>query len=287
MNVVVIALSAALAYALLIFVEKKVISELEDYVSWALTVTIAGGTVALLLLPFVREWLENPLPLLVSGWATLAGYLLYLKALNRTSPSTVGVLMSARPLVSVIFSVALLSEEYSPQSTLWLLVISGAFILFSWNPMRERDLLSSALVFSALMVWMAGDSMVKFSSSSGILFVLGRNLYELPLAGAALLLFRSKIRISRIRRVWKVLPVYFVLVATALTLFFTAASQSFAIANTVSNSMTSVFTVVLGAAAAVKGVKKLGERGNMKEYAYKAVIASVIAFAVYQLYLSY
>ena len=286
MGPVILSVITALLFALLLFVEKRIITEIKDYLSWALFASILAGAIAIVFLPLNIEWITNPLPLAVSGVSTLLGYILYLKALNRTSPSSIGILMSARPLFSTVFAIFLLGEVYSQDSLLWLFALSLAFILFSWNPVEKRDLVSSGLIIATLTVWIIGDSMIKFASSGGMWFVLGRDLFVLPVALAAFFLKKEKVTIPRLEKAWKSVVLYVIFSFSALALFFTAAQDSFAIANAVSNSLTAVFFVFLGMLAALAKTNNLGEKWSLRKYAFKTAVAGVIAVSVFFLYFS-
>ncbi len=128
--------------------------------------------------------------------------------------------------------------------------------------------------------------MIKFASSGGMWFVLGRDLFVLPVALAAFFLKKEKVTIPRLEKAWKSVVLYVIFSFSALALFFTAAQDSFAIANAVSNSLTAVFFVFLGMLAALAKTNNLGEKWSLRKYAFKTAVAGVIAVSVFFLYFS-
>lgn len=204
MNWLLFALLAPALYALVVFIDKYVVSkEVKDYSCMPLYSAMTGllsGTIVW----FVTGRPLLPLPdvaiVLASGVLTALSFVFYFKAILDEDASTVNLFFQLGPIFMLVLAFFFLGEKLGIKQCVGFTIIFGAVFLASYTPTKKgKSKISKALLYILIYdsLWAISAILIKFALHANTLSqLISYQNWGVALGGLGIFSFLPSIRIS-------------------------------------------------------------------------------------------
>lgn len=171
MNWLFFALLAPAIYAVVVFIDKYIVSRgISDYRCMPIYVGIMGflgGTVVWILTNFPILDLIDALMVFLAGILTAVSTVVYYKAIMQEEASKINIYFQIGPVLISIFAYLILGERLSSQQFAGFILITSAIIAISQEHRKSRNILRISpallLIFYYDIMWAASAILMKFA----------------------------------------------------------------------------------------------------------------------------